>query len=46
MGSQTTELQKCKFKEDKCNTVMNLQVLQNAGKLSIGYTTGGLSSNA
>jgi hypothetical protein len=28
------------------NAVMKLQVLQNAGKLSSSYTTGGLSSNA
>jgi hypothetical protein len=28
------------------NTVMNLRVPQNAGKLSSGFTTGGLSSSA
>jgi hypothetical protein len=28
------------------NSVMNLQVPQNAGKLSSGYTIGGLSSSA
>jgi hypothetical protein len=28
------------------NTVMNFQVLQNAGKLLSGYTNGGLSSSA
>jgi hypothetical protein len=28
------------------NSVMNLRVPQNAGKISSGYTTGGLSGNA
>jgi hypothetical protein len=28
------------------NVVINLRVVQNAGKLSSGYTTGGLSSSA
>jgi hypothetical protein len=28
------------------NAVMNLRVLSNAGELSSGYTTGGLSSSA
>jgi hypothetical protein len=28
------------------NTVMNILVLQNAGKLSNGYTTGDLSNSA
>jgi hypothetical protein len=28
------------------STVMNLRVAQNAGKLSSGFTTGGLSSSA
>jgi hypothetical protein len=28
------------------NVVKNLRVLQNAGNLSSGYTTGGLSSSA
>jgi hypothetical protein len=35
---------------DKCralvNAVMNLRVPRNAGKLSSGFTTGGLSSSA
>jgi hypothetical protein len=28
------------------NAVINLRIPQNAGKLSTGYTTGGLSSSA